>query len=94
MKVECSCGNGWKLAYDGKSCLGKWIAKAWFWSCFYGCIQTDGCLVHSPGHVVGKSHNRGYAQGLDHDIGKSHGHGRSEERRVGKECRSRWSPYH
>src|SRR5258706_10960562 len=27
---------------------------------------------------------------------KSNGHGRnrSEERRVGKECRSRWSPYH
>ena len=25
----------------------------------------------------------------------SHGHhDRSEERRVGKECRSRWSPYH
>ena len=28
----------------------------------------------------------------------THGHedhiGRSEERRVGKECRSRWSPYH
>ena len=23
-----------------------------------------------------------------------HGQGRSEERRVGKECRSRWSPYH
>ena len=22
------------------------------------------------------------------------GAGRSEERRVGKECRSRWSPYH
>ena len=22
------------------------------------------------------------------------GSGRSEERRVGKECRSRWSPYH
>ena len=22
------------------------------------------------------------------------GQGRSEERRVGKECRSRWSPYH
>ena len=22
------------------------------------------------------------------------GHWRSEERRVGKECRSRWSPYH
>ena len=26
---------------------------------------------------------------------KVYGHGgRSEERRVGKECRSRWSPYH
>ena len=24
----------------------------------------------------------------------SHGDMRSEERRVGKECRSRWSPYH
>ncbi len=24
----------------------------------------------------------------------SPGMGRSEERRVGKECRSRWSPYH
>ena len=27
-------------------------------------------------------------------IEKSQGSDRSEERRVGKECRSRWSPYH
>src|SRR5260370_39097208 len=26
--------------------------------------------------------------------GREGGMGRSEERRVGKECRSRWSPYH
>src|SRR5256885_879480 len=26
--------------------------------------------------------------------GRSNARGRSEERRVGKECRSRWSPYH
>ena len=26
--------------------------------------------------------------------GQSHRQIRSEERRVGKECRSRWSPYH
>src|SRR5260370_16632604 len=26
--------------------------------------------------------------------GGERGHSRSEERRVGKECRSRWSPYH
>src|SRR5438132_3307935 len=45
----------------------------------------------------------GTAQGDLHDIGKNlvammpEGAGfkvRSEERRVGKECRSRWSPYH
>ena len=27
-------------------------------------------------------------------IGIQRGYNRSEERRVGKECRSRWSPYH
>src|SRR6266446_9026323 len=28
------------------------------------------------------------------DVATPGGGGRSEERRVGKECRSRWSPYH
>ena len=28
------------------------------------------------------------------DLGNGNSVGRSEERRVGKECRSRWSPYH
>ena len=31
---------------------------------------------------------------LDQGIAKITNIGRSEERRVGKECRSRWSPYH
>ena len=31
---------------------------------------------------------------LKNDLRKSKGIIRSEERRVGKECRSRWSPYH
>ena len=31
---------------------------------------------------------------LDTWLGKADGKARSEERRVGKECRSRWSPYH
>src|ERR1035438_4775879 len=30
----------------------------------------------------------------DIQVSKRHIHARSEERRVGKECRSRWSPYH
>ena len=29
-----------------------------------------------------------------HTIASGHAYNRSEERRVGKECRSRWSPYH
>ena len=28
------------------------------------------------------------------DVSAGHAWKRSEERRVGKECRSRWSPYH
>ena len=35
---------------------------------------------------------------IAHDMGQAlksvNGEIRSEERRVGKECRSRWSPYH
>jgi len=34
-----------------------------------------------------------YLEGL-HEIGACRVCVRSEERRVGKECRSRWSPYH
>ena len=44
---------------------------------------------------------RGRAEALEEDLGRDRPHGlvgRSEERRVGKEChttcRSRWSPYH
>ena len=33
------------------------------------------------------------AEGIETDLVQLHGK-RSEERRVGKECRSRWSPYH
>ena len=35
----------------------------------------------------------GVLAGLTH-ISDVQSHRRSEERRVGKECRSRWSPYH
>ena len=33
-------------------------------------------------------------KGLESYFVTQFGEGRSEERRVGKECRSRWSPYH
>ena len=31
---------------------------------------------------------------LSHSLARLEARSRSEERRVGKECRSRWSPYH
>ena len=43
------------------------------------CVDADNGMLYY--FVVGKGL---YSQSLD----------RSEERRVGKECRSRWSPYH
>src|SRR3712207_8397816 len=47
-----------------------------------GAALGDGLLIGAVQRDVG-AHPRGEA-----------GAGRSEERRVGKECRSRWSPYH
>src|SRR2546429_955191 len=40
-------------------------------------------------HRVGGEHQTGYGRGVLQRRAR-----RSEERRVGKECRSRWSPYH
>src|SRR3712207_7325732 len=41
-----------------------------------------------------KVNPNGGAIALGHPVGMSGARVRSEERRVGKECRSRWSPYH
>src|SRR2546427_11023707 len=48
-------------------------------------VRVDGALAHQAEVVV----DRQIAAGLRKEFGH-----RSEERRVGKECRSRWSPYH
>src|SRR3989475_10470124 len=50
--------------------------------------QTRAMLENVLGLV---SHVHDAANGLDHRKRQVE---RSEERRVGKECRSRWSPYH
>ena len=50
-------------------------------------VFTMGVRIGSNDEVVGKLDSIGvYAAVFTDD--------RSEERRVGKECRSRWSPYH
>ena len=65
---------------------------AWRWRAFFG-----------GGHRAAGAWRRGLGGGLVHfenlagvqDVQRVQGALlRSEERRVGKECRSRWSPYH
>ena len=53
-----------------------------------------------PDAVIGKFLVKSFTALVLFDTGASHSYisrgfvDRSEERRVGKECRSRWSPYH
>ena len=59
--------------------------------------DPNGISFAGQSYVVFGS-NSGFGAGLDlSTLNGSKGfaiNGRSEERRVGKECRSRWSPYH
>ena len=71
---------------------------------------TGSCyLLEGEGHKIlldcgqfqgGKTQEKLNAEPFPFDIDEledvvlSHASSRSEERRVGKECRSRWSPYH
>ena len=48
-----------------------------------GSTKARKRIGHGPGSGTGKTSGKG-----------EKGQNRSEERRVGKECRSRWSPYH
>src|SRR5690242_20925519 len=63
--------------------------------------SSDVCssdLVHELGRAVAAARRACEPHGVAHDVlGDRHAAHellRSEERRVGKECRSRWSPYH
>src|SRR2546425_2940265 len=61
---------------------------------FYGTVLIAQCRL--PGDQHGPVERRFRGPGRDHlpvrsEPGRKR---RSEERRVGKECRSRWSPYH
>ena len=52
-------------------------------------------VVDAFEEVDGRCEGRFFISGIRHrDPSAVDRHRRSEERRVGKECRSRWSPYH
>ena len=57
-----------------------------FLAAIYGFIDIDGKRKHRKVVLIeGKKNGKSLLESV---------HRRSEERRVGKECRSRWSPYH
>src|ERR1035441_1701014 len=71
----------------------------------YGAETVEGWDAQTGGEIaIGAAAHRGFAKlpsqvacdrdGLCVQGRYSGGAFRSEERRVGKECRSRWSPYH
>src|SRR5688572_32058152 len=61
--------------------------------------RLPGLRAHHLDHLPGarRAHPglrpRAHA-GVEAEVPRRRGPARSEERRVGKECRSRWSPYH
>src|SRR5258707_5674936 len=77
----CALPISFRIAIGGPDCTKPYSA-----SVFNISAMSFGAL--SPNAI--RALNKGAAKGnFAHDTGE-----RSEERRVGKECRSRWSPYH
>ena len=76
----------------GSLMIGQILTRGSTGPLVIGYTVTSGTLfdllqVYMMSQLVGKAINIK----VDQPIGRTP---RSEERRVGKECRSRWSPYH
>ena len=59
-----------------------------------GFLSNSLALLSDAGHMVTDSASLFFALLANVLAGRPASGKRSEERRVGKECRSRWSPYH
>ena len=68
--------------FEEKKVRTVWDDETEEW--FFSVVDVVAILTDSP-------NPSNYWKVLKHRLRKE---GRSEERRVGKECRSRWSPYH
>ena len=84
--------NRYRVTYNGVGAAGRDVDP----QADVGVIQQ---IVHPAGVVAEEPHLALGRLGAHahHDGGAGRVHSplhRSEERRVGKECRSRWSPYH
>ena len=69
----------------GPNCMGMWSAPSNLTAFMFPMTILEGplALISQGGNIGGALVADATARGV-----------RSEERRVGKECRSRWSPYH
>src|SRR3712207_8662801 len=56
--------------------------------------EEDGVMIFSGSAVVDHRNTSGFGKDDKPPLVAIYTGHRSEERRVGKECRSRWSPYH
>ena len=81
LKVATYKSNGpwWELFFRGIFC--NWLVCLAIWSAVGRCTSDSGKLI-----MIWWCLFAFITTGMEHS--------RSEERRVGKECRSRWSPYH
>ena len=83
--------DGSKRMVHGEVDIPIKVGTQKFDSTFYvmDTLPSYSCLLGWPW-----IHNAGDVTSTLHQMLKYPIQGRSEERRVGKECRSRWSPYH
>ena len=94
-----------KVLEEGETKKRKWVAPWGFALIVLGVqlvliagimFPLSMLMVDTSGHQVSNGVEEipvGYGDGYDSEYYPDE-IGRSEERRVGKECRSRWSPYH
>src|SRR2546430_8698666 len=87
--------GGADICWSGGEALGAFPPAA-SWNTIhetYGMVAGVTNRADAPGIAVENFTSFAYGKGVSLDAGGDTGW-RSEERRVGKECRSRWSPYH
>src|SRR5574343_1004120 len=78
---RCCCGT-----QDFASTRGT-LGQGWFWA-----FDWPGCLKRNQRNSLGGIPRNNQTNSGEH-VKVDKEFPRSEERRVGKECRSRWSPY-
>ena len=71
--------------------MRKFLAVIMIWAGLSACSDDKDVLVSIPNDVT---MNEGMIENYAKQSQWDRYNPRSEERRVGKECRSRWSPYH